>query len=68
MCILLFIVLSHVFRKLSSAEDMEVKMLYGLTAVLTYVADNAIAVFESELLCNLRYSRSEEHTSELQSR
>ena len=51
--------LTHIFRQLLAAEDVEVKVLYRLTAVLTDIGDNSVAVLESKLLRNLRNNRED---------
>ena len=48
--------LRHIFRELLSAEDMEMKMLYRLAAVLTDIAYNSVSVGKSQLCCDFRYS------------
>ena len=41
------------FAELFAAEEMEVKMLYGLCAILPDVCDNSVTVLKSELCGNL---------------
>ena len=52
--IALSFLLRHLFGELYAAENMEMKMHYGLTAVLTAVGDDSVAVSCSRLLCNGR--------------
>ena len=45
--------LCHLVAELFATENVEVQVLYGLTAVLTYVADDSVSVREAELFGDL---------------
>ena len=49
--------LSHLLGELFAAENVEMKVLYRLAAVLTDVGDDSVAVGKSELARNLRNHR-----------
>ena len=52
---MLFVLFPHVFGEFFTAEDMEMDVLYALTAVLADVCDDAVSVFEPARRRNLRY-------------
>ena len=43
---------THILGKLLTAQQMEVDVLDRLTAILTNICDNSVAVFKSACLCN----------------
>ena len=47
---------AHILGKLLAAQQMEVDVLDRLTAILTNICDNSVAVFKSACLCNRRDS------------
>ena len=49
-------ILSHFVRHFSSAENVEMKMLYALAGIVTAICDNTVSVCKTFRLRYLRYS------------